>query len=234
MLGHTDMKILIIEDELKTEKYLRRGLSEAGFVTDGARNGEDGLHMALTDTYDLIVLDVMLPGLDGWALLQELRRTEKHTPVLMLTARDQVVDRVKGLELGADDYLPKPFDFAELLARVRALLRRGKAPQAVDRLQVGDLELNLISRRVTRAGRRIAVTAKEFALLEFIMRRQGEVLPRSLIASQVWDMNFDSDTNVIEVAMRRLRAKVDDDFEIKLIRTVRGMGYVLEAPESRE
>lgn len=225
------MKILIIEDELKTEKYLRRGLSEAGFVTDGARSGKDGLHMALTEDYDLIVLDVMLPGLDGWALLQELRRAEKHTPVLMLTARDQVVDRVKGLELGADDYLPKPFDFSELLARVRALLRRGKATQAVEKLQVADLELNLVSRRVTRAGRRIAVTAKEFALLEFIMRRQGEVLPRSLIASQVWDMNFDSDTNVIEVAMRRLRAKVDDDFDVKLIRTIRGMGYVLEAPQ---
>lgn len=231
VIGRTNMKILIIEDELKTEKYLRRGLSEAGFVTDGARSGKDGLHMALTEDYDLIVLDVMLPGLDGWALLQELRRAEKHTPVLMLTARDQVVDRVKGLELGADDYLPKPFDFSELLARVRALLRRGKATQAVEKLQVADLELNLVSRRVTRAGRRIAVTAKEFALLEFIMRRQGEVLPRSLIASQVWDMNFDSDTNVIEVAMRRLRAKVDDDFDVKLIRTIRGMGYVLEAPQ---
>jgi len=231
MIGRIKMKILIIEDELKTEKYLRRGLSEAGFVTDGARNGKDGLHMALTEGYDLIVLDVMLPGLDGWALLQELRRAEQHTPVLILTARDQVVDRVKGLELGADDYLLKPFDFAELVARVRALLRRGKTAQAVDKLQVADLELNLVSRRVTRAGRRIALTAKEFALLEFIMRRQGEVLPRSLIASQVWDMNFDSDTNVIEVAMRRLRAKVDDEFEVKLIRTIRGMGYVLEAPQ---
>jgi len=225
------MKILIIEDELKTEKYLRRGLTEAGFVTDGARNGKDGLHLALTESYDLVILDVMLPGLDGWGLLQELRRAEKQVPVLILTARDQVVDRVKGLELGADDYLVKPFDFSELMARVRALLRRGKITQSVDKLQVADLELNLVSRRVTRAGKRIAVTAKEFALLEFIMRRQGEVLPRSLIASQVWDMNFDSDTNVIEVAMRRLRAKVDDEFEVKLIRTIRGMGYVLEAPE---
>ncbi|HXY05048.1 MAG TPA: heavy metal response regulator transcription factor [Burkholderiaceae bacterium] len=225
------MKILIIEDELKTEKYLRRGLTEAGFVTDGARDGKDGLHWALTENYDLVILDVMLPGLDGWGLLQELRRAEKQVPVLILTARDQVVDRVKGLELGADDYLVKPFDFSELLARVRALLRRGKITQSVDKLQVADLELNLVSRRVTRAGKRITVTAKEFALLEFIMRRQGEVLPRSLIASQVWDMNFDSDTNVIEVAMRRLRAKVDDEFEVKLIRTIRGMGYVLEAPE---
>jgi two-component system copper resistance phosphate regulon response regulator CusR len=225
------MKILIVEDELKTEKYLRRGLTEAGFVTDGAQNGSDGLHLALTENYDLVVLDVMLPGLDGWNLLKKLREAGKQVPVLILTARDQVVDRVKGLELGADDYLLKPFDFAELLARVRALLRRGKAAQSVDRLLIADLELNLVTRRVTRTGKRLSLTAKEFALLEYLMRRQGEVLPRSLIASQVWDMNFDSDTNVIEVAMRRLRAKVDDDFEVKLIRTVRGMGYVLEAPE---
>jgi len=225
------MKILIIEDELKTEKYLQRGLTEAGFVTDGARNGRDGLHLALTESFDLVVLDVMLPLVDGWKLLQELRRTQRQLPVLLLTARDQVVDRVKGLELGADDYMMKPFDFAELLARVRALLRRGKNALTVDRLQAADLELNLVSRRITRGGRRITLTAKEFALLEFIMRRQGEVLPRTLIASQVWDMNFDSDTNVIEVAMRRLRAKIDDDFEVKLIRTIRGMGYVLEAPQ---
>ncbi|SPJ14556.1 DNA-binding response regulator in two-component regulatory system with CusS [Burkholderiales bacterium] len=225
------MKILIIEDELKTEQYLRRGMTEAGFVTDGARDGRDGLHLALTESYDLVILDVMLPGIDGWEILKRMRRAERHFPVLILSARDQVVDRVKGLELGADDYLLKPFDFAELLARVRAILRRGKANQAVEKLQVADLELNLTSRRVTRAGKRIGVTAKEFTLLEFIMRRQGEVLPRSLIASQVWDMNFDSDTNVIEVAMRRLRAKVDDDFDVKLIRTIRGMGYVLEAPE---
>jgi len=225
------MKILIIEDELKTEQYLRRGMTEAGFVTDGARDGRDGLHLALTESYDLVILDVMLPGIDGWEILKRMRRAERHFPVLILSARDQVVDRVKGLELGADDYLLKPFDSAELLARVRAILRRGKANQAVEKLQVADLELNLTSRRVTRAGKRIGVTAKEFTLLEFIMRRQGEVLPRSLIASQVWDMNFDSDTNVIEVAMRRLRAKVDDDFDVKLIRTIRGMGYVLEAPE---
>lgn len=206
-------------------------MTEAGFVTDGARDGRDGLHLALTESYDLVILDVMLPGIDGWEILKRMRRAERHFPVLILSARDQVVDRVKGLELGADDYLLKPFDFAELLARVRAILRRGKANQAVEKLQVADLELNLTSRRVTRAGKRIGVTAKEFTLLEFIMRRQGEVLPRSLIASQVWDMNFDSDTNVIEVAMRRLRAKVDDDFDVKLIRTIRGMGYVLEAPE---
>ena len=222
------MKILIVEDELKTGDYLRQGLSEAGYNTDIARTGVDGLHLALTGGYDLLILDVMLPGLDGWQLLETVRRGGSEMPVLFLTARDQVEDRVKGLELGADDYLVKPFAFAELLARVRTLLRRGRSGTEPTTLQVADLELNLLRRRVTRAGKRIELTAKEFGLLELLMRRQGEVLPRSLIASQVWDMNFDSDTNVIEVAVRRLRAKVDDAFEPKLIHTVRGMGYVLE------
>jgi two-component system copper resistance phosphate regulon response regulator CusR len=225
------MKILIVEDEQKTGDYLKQGLSEAGFVTDLARDGVDGLHLALTDDYDLVVLDVMLPRLDGWQVLREIRQKGKHLPVLFLTARDQVEDRVKGLEFGADDYLVKPFAFSELLARVRALLRRGRTNEP-ELLQVADLELDLLRRRVSRAGKRIDLTAKEFALLELLLRRQGEVLPRSLIASQVWDMNFDSDTNVIEVAVRRLRAKIDDDFEPKLIRTVRGMGYVLEIPET--
>jgi two-component system copper resistance phosphate regulon response regulator CusR len=223
------MKILIVEDEQKTGDYLKQGLSEAGFVTDLARDGVDGLHLALTGDYDLVLLDVMLPRLDGWQVLREIRAKGRHTPVLFLTARDQVEDRVKGLEFGADDYLVKPFAFSELLARVRALLRRGKASEP-ELLQIADLELDLLRRRVTRGGRRIELTAKEFALLELLLRRQGEVLPRSLIASQVWDMNFDSDTNVIEVAVRRLRAKIDDAFEPKLIRTVRGMGYVLEIP----
>jgi two-component system copper resistance phosphate regulon response regulator CusR len=224
------MKILIVEDEQKTGDYLKQGLSEAGFVADLARDGVDGLHLALTGDYDLVVLDVMLPRLDGWQVLREIRHKGKHLPVLFLTARDQVEDRVKGLEFGADDYLVKPFAFSELLARVRALLRRGRTSEP-ELLQVADLELDLLRRRVTRGGKRIDLTAKEFALLELLLRRQGEVLPRSLIASQVWDMNFDSDTNVIEVAVRRLRAKIDDDFEVKLIRTVRGMGYVLELPE---
>ena len=223
------MKILIVEDEQKTGDYLKQGLSEAGFVADLARDGIDGLHLALTDDYDLVVLDVMLPKLDGWQVLREIRHQGKQLPVLFLTARDQVEDRVKGLEFGADDYLVKPFAFSELLARVRALLRRGRTSEP-ELLQVADLELDLLRRRVTRAGKRIDLTAKEFALLELLLRRQGEVLPRSLIASQVWDMNFDSDTNVIEVAVRRLRAKIDDSFEPKLIRTVRGMGYVLEIP----
>jgi two-component system copper resistance phosphate regulon response regulator CusR len=223
------MKILIVEDEPKTGDYLRKGLGEAGFVVDLARDGLDGLHLALSETYDLAVLDVMLPGIDGWQVLQGIRRGGREFPVLFLTARDEIDDRVRGLELGADDYLVKPFAFAELLARVRTLLRRGTKVKEADVLRAADLEVDLPRRRVTRAGRRIDLTAKEFALLELLLRRQGEVLPRSLIASRVWDMNFDSDTNVVDVAVRRLRAKIDDDFEPKLIRTVRGMGYVLEA-----
>ena len=225
------MKILIIEDEPKTGDYLKQGLTESGFVTELAVNGVDGLHLALTGDFDLLVLDVMLPGLSGWQVLERLRQSGKEMPVLFLTARDEVEDRVHGLELGADDYLVKPFAFSELLARVRTLPRRGKSALEASVLRAADLELDLMRRRVTRAGSRIELTAKEFALLELLLRRQGEVLPRSMIASQVWDMNFDSDTNVIEVAIRRLRAKVDDPFEPKLIRTARGMGYVLEVPD---
>ena len=191
------MKILIVEDESKTGDYLKQGLTEAGFVADLVRNGLDGRHQALTQDYDLVVLDVMLPGIDGWQVLRDMRAAGLRMPVLFLTARDQVEDRVKGLESGADDYLLKPFAFAELLARVRTLLRRGKGVEA-EHLRAADMELDLLRRRVTRGGRRIDLTAKEFALLELLLRRQGEVLPRSLIASQVWDMNFDSDTNVIE------------------------------------
>lgn len=224
------MKMLIVEDEPKTGDYLRQGLTEAGFLADLARTGTDGLHLALTGDYDLLILDVMLPGLDGWHLLEALRRSGNALPVLFLTARDHVEDRVKGLELGADDYLVKPFAFSEFLARVRTLLRRGKSSLEPTVLRIADLELDLLRRRVQRGGRRIDLTAKEFALLELLLRRQGEVLPRSLIASQVWDINFDSDSNVIEVAIRRLRSKMDDDFDPKLLRTIRGMGYVLEAP----
>lgn len=225
------MKILIVEDEPKTGDYLKQGLVEAGFIVDLVRDGLDGLHFGLTEAYDLVILDVMLPGIDGWQVLQGIRRAGKEVPVLFLTARDQVNDRVKGFELGADDYLVKPFAFAELLARVRSLLRRGGKGKESEFLQIADLELDLLRRRVSRGGKRIDLTAKEFALLELLLRRQGEVLPRSLIASQVWDMNFDSDTNVIEVAIRRLRVKVDDDYELKLIHTVRGMGYVMEVTE---
>ncbi|CAN7325993.1 heavy metal response regulator transcription factor [Acidovorax sp. LjRoot74] len=225
------MKILIVEDEIKTGEYLRQGLREAGFNADLVHNGVDGLHLAQEGDYDLVILDVMLPGMDGWQVLTNLRRRGLEMPVLFLTAKDQVQDRIKGLELGADDYLVKPFSFAELLARARTILRRGRNRTEVTVLQVADLELDLLRRRVSRSGKRIDLTAKEFGLLELLMRRQGEVLPRSLIASQVWDMNFDSDSNVIEVAMRRLRAKIDDAYDAKLIQTVRGMGYVLEAPE---
>ena len=194
------MKILIVEDEKKTGEYLKQGLAEAGFIVDLVANGVDGMHLAQTEPYDLLVLDVMLPGLDGWGVLKAIRAAGKNMPVLFLTARDQVEDRVKGLELGADDYLVKPFAFSELLARIRSILRRGKTIEP-EVLRAADLELDLLRRRVTRAGRRIELTAKEFALMELLLRRRGEVLPRSLIASQVWDMNFDSDTNVIEVAV---------------------------------
>ena len=225
------MKILIVEDEIKTGEYLRQGFREAGFNADLVRTGVDGLHMAQEGDHDLIILDVMLPGMDGWQVLKSLRRNGQEMPVLFLTAKDHVDDRIKGLELGADDYLVKPFSFAELLARVRTILRRGRNGTEVTVLQVADLELDLLRRRVIRSGKRIDLTAKEFGLLELLMRRQGEILPRSLIASQVWGMNFDSDSNVVEVAMRRLRAKIDDAYDTKLIQTVRGMGYVLEAPE---
>lgn len=226
------VKILIIEDEPKSGEYLRQGLKEASFTVELAQSGPDGLHLALENELDLIILDVMLPGMDGWSVLRNLRQQGNLVPVLFLTAKDHVDDRIRGLELGADDYLVKPFSFAELLARVRTILRRGRSGTETTSLKVADLELDLLRRRVTRAGKRIDLTSKEFGLLELLMRRQSEVLPRSLIASQVWDMNFDSDTNVIEVAVRRLRSKIDDDFSPKLLHTVRGMGYVLEAPES--
>lgn len=221
------MKILLVEDELKTADYLKQGLTEAGFNVSLARDGLEGLHLALEEEFDLAILDVMLPGLDGWQLLQAMRKQGRDWPVLFLSARDQIEDRVKGLELGADDYLVKPFAFAELLARVRVMARRGKTT-IQDQFHLADLHMDMLARKVTRNGQRLDLTPKEFALLELFLRRQGEVLPRTLIASQIWDMNFDSDTNVVEVAIRRLRAKVDDGFEPKLIHTVRGMGYVLE------
>jgi two-component system copper resistance phosphate regulon response regulator CusR len=220
------MRILIVEDERKTREYLLKGLEESGYVVDTAGNGVDGLHLALTGEYDLVILDVMLPATDGWHVLRTLRG-QKATPVLFLTARDEIVDRVRGLELGADDYLVKPFAFAELLARVRTVLRRG-AVREPDVLRLADLEVDPRRRRARRGDDRIDLTNREFMLLSLLMRRPGEVLSRSSIASQVWDINFDTDTNVVDVAIRRLRAKVDDPYPQKLIHTVRGMGYVLE------
>lgn len=224
------MKILVIEDEAKTAAYLRKGLTEHGFVVDVAADGDDGLYQARTGEHDLIILDILLPQLSGWAVLGELRKSGIHSPVLFLTARDSVEDRVRGLELGADDYLVKPFAFSELLARVRTVLRRAPARQP-EILRVADLELDFHRHRATRAGKRLDLTPKEFLLLSLLTRRAGEVLSRTLIAEQVWDMNFDSETNVVDVHVRRLRSKVDDPFERKLIRTVRGVGYVLDTEE---
>ena len=221
------MHVLVVEDEKKTHEYLKKGLMENGFVVDVAVNGVDGLHLALTGNYDLIILDVMLPDRDGWSIVGEIRRNGRQTPVLFLTARDAVQDRVKGLELGADDYLVKPFAFSELLARARSLLRRGPARQ-LERLRLADLEIDLIRHKANRDNKPLDLAPKEFALLSLLVRRTGEVLSRTLIAEQVWDMNFDSETNVVDVAVRRLRRKVDDPFPNKLIHTVRGVGYVLE------
>ena len=221
------MRILVVEDEPKTASYLRKGLSESGYVVDCAVDGEEGLHLAQTTAYDLVILDVMLPRRDGWSVIAELRRAGKQTPVLFLTARDQVHDRVKGLELGADDYLVKPFAFSELLARMHSVLRRGSA-RPMETLKLTDLEIDFPRRKVTREGKRVDLTAKEFDLLSLLARRAGEILSRTIIAEQVWDMNFDSDTNVVDVAVRRLRQKIDEPFAKKLVHTVRGVGYVLE------
>jgi two-component system copper resistance phosphate regulon response regulator CusR len=220
------MKILIVEDEAKTVDYLTRGLTEHGCAVDVARDGIDGRHLAVENTYDVVVLDVMLPGLDGYGVLRALRAV-KQTPVIMLTARDSIEDRVRGLGEGADDYLIKPFSFLELLARLQALARRGRNQDPMQ-LAIGDLRIDLISRRASRAGQRIDLTAKEFALLVALARREGEILSKTAIAELVWDMNFDSNTNVVEVAIKRLRAKVDAPFGARLLHTIRGMGYVLE------
>jgi two-component system copper resistance phosphate regulon response regulator CusR len=220
------LRILIVEDDKKTVSYLKKGLSENGFVVDAALDGSDGLHMALSTPYDLIILDVMLPGADGWSILREIRK-KKEIPALFLTAKDSIENRVKGLELGADDYLVKPFAFSELLARMRTILRRGPGRQP-EILTVADLTVEAARNKAIRAGKALDLTQKEFLLLSLLARRKGEVLSRTIIAEQVWDIHFDSDSNVVEVAIRRLRAKVDDPFKRKLIHTVRGMGYVLD------
>ncbi|MCD5993128.1 heavy metal response regulator transcription factor [Pseudomonas sp. CDFA 602] len=222
------MKLLIVEDQPKTGQFLSQGLNEAGFDAHWVADGQTGQQHAMSGDYALLILDVMLPDRNGWQILESVRAAGLDTPVLFLTARDAVEDRVHGLELGADDYLVKPFAFSELLARVRTLLRRSSVAVTDTHLHIADLRLDLMRRQVERNGRHIVLTAKEFTLLELLLRRQGEVLPKSLLASQVWGMNFDSETNVIEVAIRRLRRKIDDDFSDKLIHTVRGMGYVIE------
>jgi two-component system copper resistance phosphate regulon response regulator CusR len=222
------MRILIIEDETKSAEYLKKGLRDSGYQVEVAHDGIDGLFIAQSSDFDLLILDVMLPGMDGWGVIRRFRE-RSQVPVLFLTARDSVEDRVKGLELGADDYLIKPFSYAELLARVRTLLRRTPMRQQ-DIVALADLEVDMRKRRATRGGQRIDLTNKEFALLQLLLQHKGEVMSRSQIASQVWDMNFDSDTNVVDVAIRRLRAKIDDAFAVKLIQTVRGMGYRMEDP----
>ncbi|ALL67643.1 MULTISPECIES: heavy metal response regulator transcription factor [Paraburkholderia] len=224
------MRILVIEDEPKTAAYLKKGLEESGYSVEVANDGSHGLILAQEEDYDVIILDVMLPWMDGWTVVKTLRAT-RTTPVLFLTARDDVDDRVRGLELGADDYLVKPFAFVELLARVRTLARRGP-PRESELIRIGDLEMDVNRRRVKRGTTRIDLTPREFSLLQLLARRHGEVLSRTQIASYVWDMNFDSDTNVVEVAIRRLRSKIDDNFPVKLIHTVRGVGYVLEIKDA--
>jgi two-component system copper resistance phosphate regulon response regulator CusR len=221
------MRILIIEDERKTAGYLQKGLTEQGFSVDLAVNGIDGLHLAQEEGYDLIILDIMLPGRDGLSILSELRAGGDAVPVIFLSAKDGVRDRVRGLELGADDYLVKPFAFSELLARIRTILRRGGIRQP-DTLRLADLEVDLLGHRARRGKTPLELTAKEFMLLSLLLRHCGEVVSRSVIADQVWGINFDTDTNIVDVAIRRLRKKVDEPFPGKLIHTVRGMGYVLE------
>ena len=220
------MKILVIEDEARTAEYLLKGLTESGFVVDIAANGMDGAHLASEVRYDLILLDVMLPGADGWSVIKMIRQ-KSDVPVLFLTARDDVADRVRGFELGADDYLVKPFAFAELLARIRRCLRQSSGRES-EHLSVGDLDIDVLGRKVVRAGVKVELTSQEVVLLHLLARRSGEVLSRTSIASHVWDVNFDTDTNVVDVAIRRLRAKLDEPFDTKLIHTVRGMGYVLD------
>ena len=223
------MKILLVEDEISLGDYIKKGLNEAGFIVEHHITGLDGYHALMTEDFNVVIMDVMLPDVSGFELVRNYRAAGKLTPVLFLTAKDDLSDRVKGIEIGGDDYLTKPFAFAELLVRIKNLLRRvNQTDYANTVLQIADLKMDIAKRTVSRGGQIIKLTAKEFALLQFFLERQGEVLPRSVIASQVWDINFDSDTNVIDVAIRRLRIKIDDDFDIKLIHTVRGMGYRLD------
>ena len=223
------MKVLLVEDELKLGEYVKKGLSEAGFIVDHQLTGLDGYHAMMTEEFSVILMDVMLPDVSGFELVRNYRAAGKHTPVLFLTAKDDLDDKIKGIEIGGDDYLTKPFAFAELIVRIKSLLRRAnQSDYKSSVIHIADLKMDIAKRTVHRGDTPIKLTAKEFSLLQFLLERRGEVLPRSIIASQVWDMNFDNDTNVIDVAIRRLRIKIDDGFDIKLIHTVRGMGYKLE------
>jgi len=224
------MKVLLVEDEIKLGEYIKKGLTEAGFIVDHHTTGLDGYHALMTDEFSVVLMDVMLPDVSGFELVRNYRAAGKHTPVLFLTAKDDLSDKIKGIEIGGDDYLTKPFAFAELIVRIKSLLRRANQSDYKSTImQIADLKMDMAKRTVYRGDNAIKLTAKEFSLLQFLLERQGEVLPRSVIASQVWDMNFDSDTNVIDVAIRRLRLKIDDEFDVKLIHTVRGMGYRLDA-----
>lgn len=232
-LGGKTMKVLLVEDEKKLGEYIKKGLTEAGFIVDHHLTGLDGYHALMTEEFSVILMDVMLPDVSGFELVRNYRAAGKHTPVLFLTAKDDLSDKIKGIEIGGDDYLTKPFAFAELIVRIKSLLRRANQSDYKSTLmQIADLKMDIAKRTVHRGGAPIKLTAKEFSLLQFMLERRGEVLPRSVIASQVWDMNFDNDTNVIDVAIRRLRIKVDDNYTMKLIHTVRGMGYQLDAVDS--
>ncbi|HCN16589.1 MULTISPECIES: heavy metal response regulator transcription factor [Psychrobacter] len=224
------MKVLLVEDELKLGEYIKKGLTEAGFIVDHYLTGLDGYHALMTEEFSVILMDVMLPDVSGFELVRNYRAAGKHTPVLFLTAKDDLSDKIKGIEIGGDDYLTKPFAFAELIVRIKSLLRRANQVDYQSTImQIADLKMDIAKRTVHRRDKPIKLTAKEFSLLQFLLERRGEVLPRSVIASQVWDMNFENDTNVIDVAIRRLRIKIDDEHEAKLIHTVRGMGYRLDA-----
>lgn len=227
------MRLLLVEDEDKTSSYIRRALTEQSYSVDVASTGSEGLFLALQTDYDAIILDVMLPGLDGYTVLEKVR-AEKQTPVLMLSARSSVDERVRGLRSGADDYLPKPFSLIELVARIQALIRRRLTDNSdPTHICIDDLQLDLISRKAFRAGNRIDLTAKEYSLLSLLARNQGKILSKMMIAEEIWDMNFDSDANVVEVAIKRLRHKIDTPYAVKLLYTVRGMGYVLEKRHSQ-
>ena len=223
------MKILLVEDDNSISRFITKGLKEMLYTVDAAIDGEEGLHLALSQSYDMIILDIMLPKIDGWEVLESIRKEQLNTPVIILTAKDAKEDIVKGLELGADDYLVKPFSFVELLARIKAILRRGRPDTDLSIMTVEDLTLDLISRTVRRNEKDIELSAKEFMLLEYLMRNEGQILTRTMILESVWGYNFDTESNTIDVHINHLRKKIDRDFQPKLIRTIKGVGYVLKS-----